>query len=264
MKHKRILFIVTGLLCVLPVFSQSMPRNRSLAEVFPGLDQNARNTALAEGIILTPARDGKLELIPGEGSGLDLPERVYAKGCPYLAEILKVVPHGENPRGVLDAYNALNKIRNLKGRLYHSYTRNEDVALFEDATRVESDTRNNPRPDPAPVSALPDSETVYIRLRDINFGNTYYRAEIKPMGRGLLFSLSNYRTINYFIFTVMEREKFSAWLYMEPLEEGMMIYTVTGTFVSDFIARQIDIPSAIAKRIAVFVDWINDGLIELP
>ena len=58
----------------------------------------------------------------------------------------------------------------------------------------------------------------------------------------------------------MREEKFHAFLYMEPLVEGMLVYSVAGTDVSDFVANRIDIPSAISKRLAVFVDWINDGL----
>jgi hypothetical protein len=97
-------------------------------------------------------------------------------------------------------------------------------------------------------------------LKDVNFGNTYYRADITPAGRGLLYSLTNYRTISYLLFTVMREENFSAYLYMEPVVEGMLIYSVAGTDVSDFISNQIDIPSAISKRLAVFIGWISDGL----
>jgi hypothetical protein len=40
----------------------------------------------------------------------------------------------------------------------------------------------------------------------------------------------------------------------------MLIYSLAGTDVSDFIANRIDIPSAISKRLAVFIDWVSDGI----
>jgi hypothetical protein len=60
----------------------------------------------------------------------------------------------------------------------------------------------------------------------------------------------------------MKEEKFLAILYMEPLTEGMLIYSMAGADASDFIASKIDIPSAISKRLAVFIGWIRDGIVS--
>jgi hypothetical protein len=178
----------------------------------------------------------------------------------YLVESLLVIPYGSRKLNVLDAYNCLGKVRDLKGRLYHSFTRDADVPLFEDATRLESDKRNRVIPDPGPSAFLPSSETVYIRLKDVNFGNSYYRANVNVDFHGITYSLTNYKTISYLIFTVMPEEKFQAHLYLEPLDEGMLVYSIAGTDVSDFISRRIDIPSAISKRLSVFIDWVSDGI----
>jgi hypothetical protein len=160
----------------------------------------------------------------------------------------------------LDAYNALGKIRDLKGRVYHSFTRDSFVPLFEDATRLDSTRRTSAIPDPEPAKILPLSETVYIRLKDVNFGNSYYRGDVSTSPYGVTYNLTNYRSLTYLFFTVMKEEKFSAVLYMEPLTEGMLVYSVAGADASDFIASKIDIPSAISKRLAVFIGWISDGL----
>jgi hypothetical protein len=60
----------------------------------------------------------------------------------------------------------------------------------------------------------------------------------------------------------MKEEDFSAFLYLEALDEGMLVYAVAGTEVSNFIDNRIDIPSAISKRLAVFIDWVSDGVRE--
>jgi hypothetical protein len=171
-----------------------------------------------------------------------------------------VLPYSGKILDTLDAYNALGRIRDLKGRLYRSFTRKAEIPLFEDATRLESAKKNNAIPDPPPASELPSSETVYIRLKDVNFGNSYYRADVSAGPHGITYSLTNYKNLTYLFFTVMKEEKFSAILYLEPLAEGMLVYSVAGADASDFIAGKIHIPSAIEKRLAVFIGWVSDNL----
>jgi hypothetical protein len=199
-----------------------------------------------------------LELVPAPGSGIDLRSALMRTGS-YLAESLMVVPYTGKILNRLDAYNALGKIRDLKGRMYNSYSRGE-TPLFEDATRLESAQRNNPIPDPPPAAFLPSSETVYMRLKDANFGNSYYRADISVNQYGVTCNLANYRNLTYLFFTVMKEESFSAVLYIEPLAQGTLVYSVASAETSDFVANRIDIPSAIGKRLAVFIGWAADGL----
>ena len=264
MSIKKSTILIAGfILWFSPLFPQNFNfQNRTFDELFPRLEESQKREAFSEGGIIRSLRQGEeLILSPSPDSGINYASRL--QDHPYLTESLLLIPHGDTLLRVLDAYNALGKVQNLQGRLYHSHTRDSEIPLFEDATRLESDRRTSSIPDPPPASSLPSHETVYIRLRDVNFGNTYYRAEISPQGPGLLYHLTNNRTINYLLFPVMREGNFSAFLYMEPLEEGMLVYSVAGTQVSDFVARQIDIPSAISKRLAVFVAWIGDGLTEI-
>ena len=257
MKRTIILYITLFFMALSPLYSQ-----RSFDEIFPDLSENHRRNALADGVIQTINKGDSFAIIPARGSGVDLHSIIAGRNFPYITESLIVIPNRERSYTLLDAYNALGNIQDLKGRLYPSHTRGQDVPLFEEASRVESDRRNNPIPDPPPALVLPSHETVYIRLRDVNFGNTYYRSEITPSGRGLLFNLTNYRNISLLFFTIMRAENFTALLYMEPIQEGMLIYSVAGTDVSDFAASLVDIPSAISKRLHVFVGWVYDGLMR--
>jgi hypothetical protein len=255
-KKGRVLVLIF-LVCLVPAFLEA----RSFDEIFPSLGEDLKAQAFSgEGIIRSLEKDETLTLLPAPSSGIDLPAKILAKKPAYLVESLLVIPYGSRKLSVLDAYNALGKVRDLKGRLYHSFTKGADIPLFEDATRLESNTKSKAIPDPPPSAFLPSSETVYIRLKDVNFGNSYYRADVSSGFHGITYSLSNYKTISYLIFTVMPEEKFQANLYLEPLDEGMLVYSIAGTDVSNFIANRIDIPSAISKRLAVFIDWVSDGI----
>jgi len=259
---KPVVFSILLCLCGF-FFPYSLGANppRSFDELFHGLVQEWKQEVFSrEGFIRTLEKNGELELVPSSGSGIDLYSRITQKKLSYLAEGLIVVPYSGRTLDRLDGYNALAKIRGLKGRVYHSHNRQAELPLFEDATRIESAEKNNPIPDPQPAKALPFSETIYVCIKDINFGNSYFRGELSTTTFGIIYNLTNFKTLTYFIFPVLKKEKFSATLYMEPLTEGMLVYVVAGADVSDFIASKISIPSALAKRGAVFVDWVSDNL----
>ena len=249
------------LVCIFFPYSAGANSLRSFDELFPGIEENRKREVFGpEGLIRSIKANEPLEFVPGAASGIDLRASVMKTNPSYLAESLLVIPYQGKILDRLAAYNALGRVRDLKGRLYRSHTRNAEVPLFEDATRLESDKRNNPIPDPPPAREIPSSETVFIRLKDVNFGNCFYRGDISTSPHGVTYKLYNYRNISYLIFSVMKEEKFTATLYMEPLSEGMLIYSMAGAETSDFIASRIDIPSAISKRLAVFIGWISDGL----
>ena len=262
----KIAFLFCFLVCFLYLSfrpAQVYPQTplRSFNELFPLVEEAKRKDIFDEyGYIRTSGKNGVLNLIPSPGSGINIHNLVMRVKPSYLVESLKVLPYSGKPLDRLDAYNALGRIRDLKGRLYRSHSRNSSVPLFEDATRLESARKSNPIPDPAPAMQLPFTETVYLRLKDANFGNTYYRGEISTSLHGITYSLTNFKSLKFLFFTAMREEKFSAILYLEPLNEGMMIYSVAGGDVSDFIASRIDVPSAIAKRLSFFIAWISDGL----
>jgi len=248
---------------LLPVFAQN-PRDggRSFDYIFPGLSPNVRTAAFSqEGYFRTferPAEGTRRETIAFD-SRLDggIMTGVLSMRPVVLVESVMVVPG----RGLslLNAYNALARIGDLSGRMFDSH-RSGEIPLFEEATRLAEGGKNVAVADPAPALIVPRSETVYIRLRDTNFGNTFYRANMTLEGYGLRYSLANNRNITYFMVPVIREGKFVAQMYFEPIAEGMLIYSIAGVDVSDFISSRIHMPSAISKRLAVIIGWAADGI----
>jgi hypothetical protein len=248
--------------CMPPAFAES----RSFDAVFPGLSPEIRSAAFsAEGFINSAngvSGPGVFGGGPDGAYGIDpgIRNAVLDKNPGFLIEYLWVIPGEPGAVSLLDVYNALGKIRGLKGRLYFSESRGKNIPLFEDATRLQSAAKNTPVPDPGPAAAVPRSETIYIRLRDVNFGNTYYRGDLSLDQYGLRYRLSNHKNLSYLFIPVIKEERFTAQLYFEPLREGLLIYSIAGADVSDFIASKIDIPSAISKRLLVILSWVAEGI----
>jgi hypothetical protein len=254
---RKTAFLLTWLL---PAFSLAA-QTRSFSDIFPHVSAEQRDRIFSpEGYIESGEASAGLNLRPSAASDLYIAGAVQAKNPSFFVESLLVIPSAGGARDLLDAYNALGRVRNLKGRLYHSSTRNGDIPLFEDATRIESAKKTSPIPDPPGAYSIPLRETVYLRLKDANFGNSYYRTDISVNQWGLLYRLTNFRNLSYGIIPVIREEKFITHLYVEPIAEGLMIYSVSGADVSNFISSRINVTSAIRKRVEVIVDWLVDGV----
>ena len=237
---------------------------RSFNELFGGLGEKRKNEVFSEAGYLDSywkERGEFFAFVPSPGSEIDLLGPVMEKNPTLLAEAMIVLPYSGKIWDKLDVYNALGKIRNLKDLQYHSFTRNEFVSLFEDATRLESAKKTTAIPDPGMARSVPSSETVYMRLKDNNFGNCYYRGVLTNSRYGLTYSVVNFKNISYMLFNITKEENLKLLLYTEPIEEGMLIYSVAGAVPTDFASSRIN-PSAIEKRLGVFMEWIIKGLKE--
>jgi hypothetical protein len=236
-------------------------QTRTFSELFPDMDDESRAAVFSRGgQTITQERSIALRLLSPALADLDLESEIRTRNPVVLVESLLVVPRGARPVTLLDIYNALGNVRDLKGREYHSYTKNRNVPLFEDATRISDPRRREAVPDPAPASVLPARDTVYMNLRDNNFGACYYRADFSAHGQGALYSLANFRTIYYIVVPVIREDKFFAHFYIEPIAEGTLVYCLAGADVSDFVAGKVDMPSAIEKRALVIQGWVAAGL----
>jgi hypothetical protein len=253
MKKKSVLAFVFFMLGI-SLFAQL----RSFNDLYPNFQSGQREEVFAEGLSRSGKGSDGLTMIPRTSGNPEIASRITGKTPSFIVESLRVIPG--NRAGLLSVYNALGKIRNLKGRVYHSATRDKYTPLFEDATRVESQRRMNAVNDPPAAAAVPSSETFYARLKDVNFGNCYYRITLSSNSRSILCDLGNFKTIYYGIFPVMKENNFTAVLYVEPVAEGLLIYSVSAAEVSDFVAGKIEITSALRKRLDVIIGWMVDGI----
>ncbi|MCL2758645.1 MAG: hypothetical protein FWD22_00305 [Treponema sp.] len=259
---KKIIFTVIFYICVTNINAQL----RSLNDIFPNMNQTVQDAIFSEsGYVRSSQKTSGFVILGNERSSrLDssIINIVLRKEPGYLVESIMVIPGNPDAVKLLDIYNALGNVRDLRGRLYNSATKNQAVPLFEEATRIISDKQTTAIPDPAPARILPQSETVYIRLKDVNFGNTFYRGEMALVQNGLRYTLSNFRSMSYLFVPVIREDKFIAQLYFEPVQEGILIYSVAGADISDFFASRIHVDSAISKRLAVITGWAADGIIR--
>jgi hypothetical protein len=254
----RILFIAA--LVVWPALSGRAQELRSYTELFPGITAEQRSSALSSaGYLYSGAARENLTLAPRTGGNITITKTAPGRNPGFFVEALRIIPRRQV--SLLKIYNALGQIRALKGKLYHSAGKDRYVPLFEDAVRVEGPRQiRSLLPDPPPASRLPIRETMYVRLTDANFGHCYYTISLSTNLRGILCEIVNFKSVTFGPIPVMRENTFTALLYIEPVQEGLVLYCLAGAEVSNFIAKHVNIPSALNKRLDVIVGWMLDGI----
>jgi len=231
---------------------------RSFNDVFPGLTRvQRRRVTSPSGLRNSYEVSGSPLFNPNPDSGVELLNRYVLQRRPsHIAEALILVPYNNRELDMLDVYNSLRMIQNIQNQTLGS----NNYRIFTETTRLESAQRRRPVPDPGPAETLPYSETMYLRFTDTVIGEMYLRGEISISLYGLTYSMTNFRDVYYSIFRVMGAERFSAIIYLEPVKEGVLIYSMAGVYLPGFIVNRLNLNSNINNRITVLMNWIIEGL----
>jgi hypothetical protein len=234
---------------------------RSLDTIFPNFSREQRIMAM-NGAVLRRSFMGNESprIVPAPDLGIDLFGSVMRKNPSHLIETLVIVPYNERELGLLDIYNALGRIGKIKD--YPASVRRNDYFIFTESTRIESAGNRIAVPDPLPAAALPFSETMYLRLKEVNFGNLFLRGDISIGMYGITYSMTNFTDVRYFLVPIVRAERFITIIYLEPVREGILIYSMAGFYLPDFIAGRVNLTPNINRRIEIFINWITDGLRE--
>ena len=252
------IFLIGLLFFLCPFFLSSQAR--PLAGLFPGASTEQRSAAFSDkGYLYYGKRAEDLTLVPQTGDNTRISKFSLGANPGVFVEALRIIPRKNI--SLVSIYNALERIQDLKGRMYFSHSGKKNLPLFTDATRIESPGKlKNFLPDPPPAASVPYRETFYVRLTDARFGNCFYEISLTSSAQGILYRINNFKTVTYGPISVMKEKTFTALLYIEQVEEGLAVYCLAGAEVSDFIAKYVDIGSALNKRMDVFIAWLLDGI----
>jgi len=232
---------------------------RSFDAIFPRLSRVQRMMAMSyEGLRHSFTKDEPALFVPDPEIGIDLLGSIMKKNPSHLIEALVLIPYNGRELDLLDIYNALGRIEKIKD---HTVPLNgRDFHIFTESTRIESARNRRAVSDPPPAVTLPLSDTMYIRLKEYSFGNLFIRTDVSIDVYGITYSMANFIDVRYFLVPIMKAERFMTIIYLEPVKEGMLIYSMAGFYLPGFIADRVNLTPSINRRIAIFMGWITDGL----
>ncbi|MDR2952174.1 MAG: hypothetical protein LBU82_02920 [Treponema sp.] len=233
--------------------------SRYFDDVFPGLTEDYKAAVFSRaGLKHSFVKDEPPALVPAPNSGINILSGVMEKNPSHIVEALVVVPYAERELSMLDVYNSLRRIENLKDQTL--LINGKDYSVFLETTRLESVKSRKPVSDPPPAIALPYKETMYLRFKEVFLGNIYLRGELSVSLYGITYSMTNFTDVRYLIFPIMKAEKFSTVIYLEPVKEGVLIYSISGLYIPGFIADRVNLTPSVNNRITVLLKWITAGL----
>ncbi|MDR2602064.1 MAG: hypothetical protein LBC53_06405 [Spirochaetaceae bacterium] len=234
---------------------------RVLLSIFPDIPQKAFQQIQENGIYINEVQGDEFLIKPAEHSGLPdvAPKKENENYFKHKIETLIFIKEAKN-RKLIDVYNSLNDIKTLKGRLYYSFTRKKETALFLEAYRMTSEKNHAALLDEPPYTEIPAFQTRYFNLRDVNFGQCYYRAQVLKYGKGLQFTLTNFKAISFLFIPIIKEEDLFINYYIEPLADGVLLYGIIAAQAPNFIENHIDLKSSVIKRVELINGWIIDGL----
>jgi len=232
---------------------------RSFDAIFSNLSPGERAIAMSEdGLRHSFAKEEAPTYLPNPDFGIDLFSSIIKKNPSHLIEAVVVVPYNKRELDLLDVYNAIGRIEKIKDQTIPFG--GKETNIFSESTRIDNARSRKAIPDPLPAVSLPFSETMYLRLKEIFLGNLFLRGELSISIYGITYSMTNFIDVRYFLIPIMKAERFITIIYLEPVKEGVLIYSMTGFYLPGFIADRIRLTPNINRRIKIFVDWITDGL----
>jgi hypothetical protein len=233
---------------------------RSFDNIFPGFSRRQKALIFSdEGLKHYFEKGGFPMLVPNPASGIDLLSSVMAKNPSHIIEAMVLVPY-KNRRelDMLDVYNALGRIGNLKD--YSFSINGRDINIFEETTRLVSARNRRSVSDPPPADTLPYAETMYLRFKDAYYGNLFIRGDVSVSLYGITYSMTNFTDVRYFLVPIIKAERISVVIYLEPVKEGVLVYSMSGIYLPGFIADKVNITPSVNRRINTLIKWITDGL----
>ena len=254
--ENSLIFEAPPLIFEVPLF---IHEPRSFDDIFPDLSFDQKITAFSEeGLRYFFEKDGDPVLLPDPDSGIDLLSSVMEKDPSHIIEALAVVPYNEREFDMLDIFNAMGRIGNIRD--YTLPVNDRVFIIFMESSRIESARIRKDIPDPPPADELPHSETMFLRFKDATLGNLYMRADISMSLYGITYTMTNFASVRYFLFPLMRSERFITIIYLEPVTEGVLVYSLCGFYIPGFIAGRVNLTPNINRRISVLINWITGGL----
>ncbi|MDR1836960.1 MAG: hypothetical protein LBQ89_04805 [Treponema sp.] len=249
-----LIFEAPPLIFEVPVFEI-----RSFDAIFPNFTYRQRALAMSNlGLRHSFMKEENPMYLPNPDTGINLLGNIMNKNPSHLIEALVVVPYRGRELDLLDIYNALGRIGEIKN--YAAIYSGGNFYVFTESTRIESARNRRAISDPLPAVTLPYSETMYLRLKEINLGNLFLRGNISTNLYGITYSMTNFTDVRYFLVPIVRAERFITMLYLEPIKEGILVYSMSGFYIPGFIADRVNLTPNINRRIEIFIKWITDGL----
>ncbi|GHU36592.1 hypothetical protein FACS1894172_19590 [Spirochaetia bacterium] len=256
----KVLIVIVMAAAAFPCAGQATPRRFDV--IFPRLSAEQRDEVFSsQGLVNFTRRPVSLQYLPTSQLDKSIGEPVQQKNPSIIVEVLTVIP--DTTIDFLKVYNTVSNIRNLSDPNYYAITVNSvKRGLFLEASRIQNASRKVDIPDPPRAPKVPVQETLYIRLKEKNFGNNFFRIDISATSRQFLYTITNVSAMSFLVLPIIWSGNISIQLYFERVTEGMMVYSIAGAEIAEFFFSMFDVPTMLKNRTRSIMRWVTRGLVN--
>jgi len=151
-------------------------------------------------------------------------------------------------------FNQLTALSTLTGIQYYSESRKAMRIFYESSTVIDDPVKKKPQPDPT-FAVCPDSLSLYVRQKDLTFGDNIYRFEYHTGADIIFFSQENLSSMNLGIIPAIGKNKFRTVMAVIDAGDSLLIYSAAMAKTASVPGMGDRIGSSFTNRVKAILKW---------
>lgn len=254
--------IIIMLFLYFSVISYAAADSRDLRTALEHLSENEISTLLREGEITRYFyKEEQPSYILKSPFAEPLEESISALDIKIGVESLFYLEYGDAIEAssvrLLSLYNIMLSIQTMEGIEYYSHSRKKMRTLFTKSHEMVGPADLTPVPDPV-VTAIPPYKLRYLFQTDNIFGSNIYRTEYHSDNSTIWVNMTNVTTMKYFFIPMLQPEKMSVNLFIQPLDEGLLFYGLCAAETTSLLGLEKTKKKSFYNRIKAMYNWFAD------
>lgn len=163
---------------------------------------------------------------------------------------------GDRGAELLAAYNVIRSIGSMKGIEYYSASRKAMRLFYEESSLASGPDGKVPLPD-SPRAALPASERLFARQKDLSFGDNVYRIDLRTGPDYVLSVTTNLTAMRYGILPVAGPERLTVRVLIVVADDAILFYVMSSARVAVIPGMRGKLEDSFGNRAAAVFAWFG-------
>ncbi|MDR2767501.1 MAG: hypothetical protein LBB82_04150 [Treponema sp.] len=153
-------------------------------------------------------------------------------------------------------YNSALALSTLTGLQYYSASRRQMRTFYETSSIVSGPDGKTPRPDPR-YGEPPPELTVYVRQKDLSFGDNIYQYRYIARSDCFIFIQENLTAMSYGIIPVVGKNRLRSLVAVFDAGDSLLIYTVSMAKAASVPGLADRVSKSFGNRAEAILNWFT-------
>ncbi|MDR0562967.1 MAG: hypothetical protein LBG73_09810 [Spirochaetaceae bacterium] len=153
-------------------------------------------------------------------------------------------------------FNNALALSSLTGIQYYSNSRKAMRTLYEISAVIDGPDSKRPLPDPV-YGQPPQEVSLYVRQKDLTFGDNIYRYTYYAQPEALVFVQQNYTPLTLGIITAVGRDNLRSVIAVIDSEDYLLIYAASMAKAASLPGINQQVGKSFSSRIDALIQWFS-------